>query len=119
MKEHYKDRFKSRKQREREYWKEPDKDFIDRIKSLQNKNSLNIVTGDNAFYHAFFRQHYWFTSNNGIPILRMFLTKKVALCEQWLKSEYDKGYDKHSLLLKQAMTKQVKKAESKELWHRE
>jgi hypothetical protein len=49
----------------------------------------------------------------------MFLTKKVALCEQWLKSEYDKGYDKHSLLLKQAMTKQVKKAESKELWHRE
>ena len=81
MKDHYKDKFKSRKQRERAYWKEPDKDFIERIKQAQNKNSLNAVTGDSAFYHTFFRQHYWFTSNNGIPILRMFLTKKVALCE--------------------------------------
>ena len=48
----------------------------------------------------------------------MFLTKKVPLCEQWLKQEYDKGYDKHNLTLYQAMVKQVKKQEKKEMWHR-
>ena len=118
LKENYRENFKKRKQREREYWQEPEKALIDRIKQGQHTKSV-LNAGENAFYHSFFRQHYWFTSNNGIPILRMFLTKKVALCEQWLKMEYDKGYDKHALTLKQAMTRQVKKAEAKELWHRE
>jgi hypothetical protein len=47
----------------------------------------------------------------------MFLTKKVPTCEQWLKKEFDSGYDKHSLTLRQQMLKQVKKAEDKERWH--
>ena len=49
----------------------------------------------------------------------MFLTKKVPLCEQWLKSEYDRGYDNHNLTMYHAMTKHVKKQERKEMWHRQ
>ena len=75
MKGQYRAAFKARKQREREFWPEPDKEVIDRIRNAQQKG--NVVTNDQAFYNNFYKQHYWFTSNNGIPILRMFLTKKV------------------------------------------
>jgi hypothetical protein len=96
MKGHYRAAFKARKLREREYWREPDRELLERVKQTQYK-ATNVVNSDAAFYNHFYKQHYWFTSNNGIPILRMFLTKKVPLCEQWLKQEYDRGYDKHSL----------------------
>lgn len=48
----------------------------------------------------------------------MFLTKKVAACEQWLKKEFDPGYDKHSLVVERVLHKARKKAEDKEMEHR-
>lgn len=61
----------------------------------------------------------WFTQvNNGIPLLRMFLMKKVPQYEQWLKKEFEgQGYDKQSMTLERVLLKEKKRAEDK--YHRE
>ena len=54
MKTHYRAAFKARKQREREYWREPDRELIERIKLAQYKNT-SVATNDSAFYNNLYK----------------------------------------------------------------
>ena len=48
----------------------------------------------------FQQQHEWFTLNSGIPLLRMFLTKKVPAFETWLKSACSPIYERSNMTIK-------------------
>ena len=65
-------------------------------------------------YNTFYQQHYLFTQNNGISTLRMFLTKKVPLFEQFLKKEFDEVFDKHNMRLAKHMQQKKERSERKE-----
>lgn len=102
LKDYYNQLFKKRKKTERTYWVDMSNNFF---KNLEKNSDA---------YHLFSLQHHQFTSNNGIPLLKMFLIKKVPNYEQILKKEFDPNLEKAKNKLKEKVLEHKVEVEQKE-----
>lgn len=87
LKTSYKKNLKTRKDAEKTFWLDKPDNFISKLKEVPEQ------------FAQYTDQHQYFTNNNAISFLRMFLTKKVPAFEEFLKKEYDESYERNKLKL--------------------